>query len=125
MTINVSPRVAAIGAVAVVIAIGLTYFDAREAKQSAATSKAFIEEMVFADAVRACALVEGAIRFQYREAKQKAIIGLRSSRNPYNGRPMPYFRLYADGQVCDYYVSNKRADVGMDEDEFWGMFGRD
>jgi hypothetical protein len=107
----------------VVVAIGWTYIDAREAKKSAATASAFIEEMVFEDAVRACALVETPVPFRYREAKQKVIVGLRSMVLPAISRTIPYYRLYADGQVCDYQPLGKHAEVGIDEADFWDMFG--
>jgi hypothetical protein len=95
---------------------------AHKAEEVAETTQAFLERMVLKDALQACARAESSAPFNYQGARDKAVIGLRSIMLP-PGRRYAYFRLYADGLVCDYEPLSRRAEVGLSDDAFIEMFG--
>jgi len=68
--------------------------------------------MVFTEAVTACESADETVRFKYRKAKSKSVVGLRLFESTYNGEVIPYFRLYADARYCDYSPLTKKASIG-------------
>ena len=72
------------------------------------TLKAFMEGMVFADAVAAC---ERAPRFKWNGGNQLSVIGLHSIR-PDKYTVIASYTLAADGVFCDYDPIRKKASIG-------------
>jgi hypothetical protein len=98
------------GAAAAVLCV---YFIAHDVQRSAETASAFLEELVFAEAVEACEDADHVTPFRYQGATSKAVIGFRRQPDSYDGSPMTTFRLIADGPYCDYHPNSKRAFVGV------------
>ena len=75
------------------------------------TLKAFMEGMVFADAVAACEQAKSSTPFKWNGGKQLSVIGLHSIR-PDKYTVIASYTLAADGVFCDYDPIRKKADLG-------------
>lgn len=75
------------------------------------TLKAFMEGMVFADAVAACERATSSTPFKWNGGNQLSVIGLHSIR-PDKYTVIASYTLAADGVFCDYDPIRKKASIG-------------
>ena len=75
------------------------------------TVKAFVEGMVFADAVAACEKAPSTTPFKWNGGKQLSVVGLNSVR-PDKYTVIASYTLVADSVYCDYDPIKKKADIG-------------
>ena len=75
------------------------------------TTKAFVENAVFAEAVAACEKAQSTTPFRWNGGKQTAVIGLNSVKlNKDN--VIASYTLFADGVYCDFNPVRRTADIG-------------
>jgi len=75
------------------------------------TTKAFVEQAVFPDAVAACEKAQSTTPFKWTGGKQTAAIGLNSVKLN-KDTIIASYTLFADGIYCDYDPVKKKADIG-------------
>ena len=75
------------------------------------TVKAFVEGLVFADAVAACEKAPSTTPFKWNTGTKTAVVGLNSVR-PDKYTVIANYTLVADGVYCDYDPVKKKADIG-------------
>jgi hypothetical protein len=75
------------------------------------TQKAFMEGMVFADAVAACEKAPSTTPFKWNGGNLLSVIGLHSIR-PDKYTVIASYTLAADGVFCDFDPIRKKASIG-------------
>jgi hypothetical protein len=75
------------------------------------TTKAFVENYVFTEAVAACEKTPSTTPFKWNGATRTAMIGLSSVKLDKN-TIIPSYTLVADNVYCDYDPFKKKADIG-------------
>lgn len=75
------------------------------------TLKAFMEGMVFADAVAACEREQSTTPFKWNGGNRLSVIGLHSIR-PDKYTVIASYTLAADGVFCDFDPIRKKASIG-------------
>ena len=75
------------------------------------TTKAFVEQAVFPDAVVACEKAQSSTPFKWNGGKQTAAIGLNSVKLN-KDTIIASYTLVADGVYCDYDPIQKKANIG-------------
>lgn len=103
-----SQKVAVILAVAGVLVLAWMIPTQLETVDRLRTATAFIQDMVFLEAVTACENAD--LHFQYKKAKEKRVMGLTSFQSEHG--LIIHFGLYADGRYCSYSPLGKSASVG-------------
>jgi hypothetical protein len=74
------------------------------------TTKAFVENAVFAEAVAACEKAQSTTPFKWNGGKQTAVIGLNSVK--LKDTITASYTLFADGVYCDFDPIKRKADIG-------------
>ena len=75
------------------------------------TTKAFVEQAVFPDAVAACEKAQSTTLFKWTGGKQTAAIGLNSVKLN-KDTIIASYTLFADGVYCDFNPIKRTADIG-------------
>src|SRR5262245_4875631 len=75
------------------------------------TTKAFVEGVVFAEAVAACERAQSTTPFKWNGGRQTAVVGLNSVKLNKDNISASY-TLFADGVYCDFDPIKRTAGIG-------------
>jgi hypothetical protein len=98
---------------------GYVYSASTAAKEKTTILTAFLNELLFDDALKACEAIvsDDGKRFQFRGAKSNRLAGVvGSGTNRFTGQPDVSYVLYADDRTCKYDPLSKSAEISFGPD---------
>ena len=80
------------------------------------TTTAFLQSYFFEEALKACEAVQDVPpdHFLWRKGRVRKVVGLTSFKSDHQGMIVASYTLYADGIVCQYSPTTKKASIASD-----------